>query len=122
MRWSRLLTLSVLVAACSPSVPVGDAPVTVMTAPAPAIPALGGRPIVAVAVGDAVCQNANPIDDSCHQGDVAALVDTVAPDVLFFLGDLQYPTGALADFRKYFEPTFGRFRLVNSTIAVKRRT
>ena len=112
MRRLHLLTLSVLAAACSPSVPAGDAPATVMTAPAPPIPALGGRPIVAVAVGDAVCQNANPIDDSCHQGEVAVLVDTVAPDVLFFLGDLQYPTGALADFRKYFEPAFGRFRAI----------
>jgi hypothetical protein len=46
----------------------------------------------------------------CRQGDTAALVARLRPDAVAALGDLQYETGALADFEGSFDQTWGRFK------------
>jgi 3',5'-cyclic AMP phosphodiesterase CpdA len=64
-----------------------------------------------VAAGDIACgPNERPSVIACHQGQTAALLDQLRPDVVAPLGDLQYPSGRLADFRRFFGPTWGRWR------------
>jgi 3',5'-cyclic AMP phosphodiesterase CpdA len=45
-----------------------------------------------------------------HQRGTARLVQRIDPAKVLALGDLQYPRGAYADFRNYYEPTWGRFK------------
>jgi acid phosphatase type 7 len=63
-----------------------------------------------VAVGDVACAPGQPRQRfACHQADTAALAAGLHPDAVALLGDLQYETGALADFRGSFDRTWGRF-------------
>ena len=45
-----------------------------------------------------------------HQRGTARLVERIDPAKVLALGDLQYPRGAYADFRTYYDPTWGRFK------------
>ncbi|HEY0485434.1 MAG TPA: metallophosphoesterase [Mycobacteriales bacterium] len=44
------------------------------------------------------------------QRDTAHLVTSLGVNRVLALGDLQYPSGGLADFRRYYGPTWGHFR------------
>jgi hypothetical protein len=44
-----------------------------------------------------------------HQVDTANLVADGGYDAVLLLGDDQYPAGRIEDYRKYFDPTWGRF-------------
>src|SRR2546423_662027 len=44
-----------------------------------------------------------------HQAATAALVADGGYDAVLLLGDDQYPAGGIEDYRKYFDPTWGRF-------------
>ncbi len=107
------LAFVITVVGCSPPAPASDRlsdGATRAPTPARAIPTPVGRSPVAVAVGDLVCAAGVPAPESCQHASVATLVDTLAPDVLLLLGDLQYEAGALSTFRNWFEPAFGRFK------------
>jgi hypothetical protein len=45
-----------------------------------------------------------------QQRGTARLVERIDPPQVLALGDLQYPRGAYADFRTYYDPTWGRFK------------
>ncbi|HKG38957.1 MAG TPA: metallophosphoesterase [Conexibacter sp.] len=63
-----------------------------------------------VAAGDVACAPEEPrTRDACHQLDTAALIGRLDPDAVAALGDLQYETGSLADFRGSFDKTWGAF-------------
>jgi hypothetical protein len=72
-------------------------------APSPSRAAQAADPTVAAA-GDI-----SP-PQSGHQADTARLVLRLGPTRVLALGDLQYPRGQLADFRRYYDPTWGRFK------------
>jgi hypothetical protein len=77
------------------SVPAGRA--------APVAPR-GNDPVVAAA-GDIVPSSAT----GHHQG-TSDRVLAIDPTVVLALGDLQYPRGALKDFQRYYEQSWGRFK------------
>lgn len=45
-----------------------------------------------------------------RQQDTAALIEAGGFEAVLLTGDVQYPKGALDDFRRYFDPTWGRFK------------
>lgn len=63
---------------------------------------LAASTINVVAVGDIA--SASGLDDQ-----VAALTARLHPTKLLLLGDIAYPKGSSADFRKYFDPDWARF-------------
>jgi hypothetical protein len=91
----------------------GPAPGPAPEGPAPPGPPPGNPPAPApaprlVAVGDIACAPGVPqTPASCHHAEVAALVQSLAPDAIAALGDLQYETGALIEFQQVFDPTWG---------------
>ncbi len=64
-----------------------------------------------VAAGDIAC-NRGPATSICGQAATAKLVVAQHPDAVLALGDLQYETGSLDDFRRWYEPTWGRFKAI----------
>lgn len=92
----------------------GDAP---SPGPAPgggAFPAATAEPspeVVVLAAGDIACAPGRPTTASeCRHDAVARLIEARRPDAVLALGDLQYPDGALADFRASYDATWGRFK------------
>jgi hypothetical protein len=74
-------------------------------------PPLSLPPAIDVDAGAVRIAAAGDISDS-QLGGQAQTADLVADggyDAVLLLGDDQYPAGALADYQKYFEPTWGRF-------------
>lgn len=99
---SRLLLLLPCVAACRC---VATAPVALPPLPADLAAVLdvdGGVAVIA-AVGD--------ISDTELSGQVqtANLIADAGYEAVLLLGDNQYVSGALSDYRKYFDATYGRF-------------
>ena len=62
------------------------------------------RPPSVVAAGDISPDWLGP------QRDTARLVRSLRPTRVLTLGDLQYPSGSLASFRTFYDPTWGRFK------------
>jgi acid phosphatase type 7 len=82
--------------------------------PAPAPPASAPAPPVVAAAGDIACGPGNAafnggagIADECRQQATGNLLQRLAPAAVLPLGDLQYETGALADFRASYAPAWG---------------
>ena len=81
----------------------------------PRPPAAAGQPApvaetgpLLVAAGDVACA---PGDTrACQQATTGQLVQSLNPAAVAALGDLQYETGTLAEFRASFDPTWGRFK------------
>jgi 3',5'-cyclic AMP phosphodiesterase CpdA len=71
--------------------------------PTRATPARSLSDPVVVAAGD-IAQAAG------HQQATADRIAEIDPDAVLLLGDLQYPNGELADFRRLYHPTWGRFK------------
>jgi len=71
-------------------------------------------PIV-VAAGDIAC-NRGPAPSGCRQAATARLVRSLRPSAVLALGDLQYETGSLAEFRRWYAPTWGRFRRITHPV------
>jgi hypothetical protein len=65
---------------------------------------------VIVAVGDIVCGSDTAPGTPCRHRDTAALVAQIRPDAVLGLGDMQYEYGGMADFMRYYDPTWGVFR------------
>ena len=112
------LVLTLLTTACAAPAPraaeVPDAGDSV--APIAPLTTRPGRAPVAVALGDAVCARGDLAHDACRHERVAALIDSVAPDVVLMLGDLQYEEGTLSAFRLQYEPSFGRFKSITRPV------
>lgn len=68
-----------------------------------------GDPVIAAA-GDLVCGSSTPAGNPCQHGAVASLIPSLAPDAVLLLGDIQYESGSLSDFRTRFDPAFGAYR------------
>ena len=69
--------------------------------------------VATVAVSDPVITAAGDIALQSTTGHHKATSDRVLainPTIALTLGDNQYPSGALADFRRYYDPTWGRFK------------
>lgn len=76
--------------------------------PPPGAPAEDG--VRVVAVGDVACAPGEPTTPTtCQHLATADLASRLDPDVVIGLGDLQYETGALADFEASWARSWGRF-------------
>jgi hypothetical protein len=62
------------------------------------------------AAGDIACDSATPGATTCHQAATADLLAAGNFTAVLGLGDHQYPSGALADFNAYYDPTWGRVK------------
>jgi Calcineurin-like phosphoesterase len=82
-----------------PGTPV--APVVGRAAP---VPPRGEDPVV-VAAGDIA-----PEEETGHHRSTSDQVLEIDPDAVLVLGDLQYPAGELEHFKRYYDPTWGRFK------------
>jgi len=71
-----------------------------------------GPPTV-VAVGDLV--SCSEVED-CLTADTAGLASSLDPDALLTLGDLQYPSGELADFETEYDQVWGPLRPVTRPV------
>ncbi len=69
------------------------------------------RDPVVVAAGDIACDR-GPAAGTCAQAATAQLVAAQRPDAVLALGDLQYETGSLDDFRRWYGSTWGRFKAI----------
>lgn len=95
-RFLLLLCVLVLVTACGGTAAVTDEPTpTVEPSPPPV-------EVVVWAVGD-LCDDGTFAD--CDR--VGALIAADAPAALLALGDLQYESGRLVDFQRYYDPKMG---------------
>ena len=95
-----------MLSACSQDEPGRVASTTTTTAAAEA----DGAPVV-VAAGDIVCRpGLSPVPGQCQQEATAQTVESLKPDAVLALGDLQYEFGERANFDAAYEPTWGRFK------------
>ncbi len=101
--------------ACAPAStpPPENVPADVIMPPI-IVPA--SRAPVIAAAGDLVCVGPLEAAWECRHEDVARVIETVAPDALLLLGDLQYESGTLEEFRAQFEPTLGKFRSITRPV------
>jgi acid phosphatase type 7 len=109
MRWLRVvaaIALAATLSSCTQDGPTPPAPpatpqvTTPGSTPPPAAPATGA---VLVAAGDvASCSSSG--DEA-----TARLLDTI-PGTVALLGDSAYPDGSTSDFRRCYEPSWGRHR------------
>ncbi len=69
-----------------------------------------GRTARVVAVGDVVCEPDMPVtDEECQYAATADLTSSLEPEVVVALGDLQYETGDIEDFKNGWATSWGRF-------------
>jgi acid phosphatase type 7 len=81
--------------------------------PLPAPPPPPPEPAKLVAAGDIACRpELLESDTECRHARTATLVESLAPDAVAALGDLQYQFGELANFQASYGPTWGRFRAI----------
>ncbi len=73
----------------------------------------GASPIahdpVVLAAGDVACAT-GPQGGICRQADTARLLAAQGVSAILALGDLQYESGSPGDFRRFYGPTWGRFK------------
>lgn len=70
-----------------------------------------------VAAGDIVCQPDDEVTDvDCQHEAVADLAESLEPDHVFALGDLQYPHGEAANFETGYDKTWGRFKAITTPV------
>jgi hypothetical protein len=75
--------------------------------------------VVVAAAGDIACHTGDPgyndgngTPTRCRMRWTAELLTRIRPDAVLALGDLQYPHGALSDFRTSYALTWGRLRSI----------
>jgi 3',5'-cyclic AMP phosphodiesterase CpdA len=78
----------------------------------PAAPAAAAaaqpKKVVVVAVGDVACTpTARTTPTRCQDARTAALTKALDPDAVLALGDLQYETGSLSNYRRAYAATWG---------------
>lgn len=70
-----------------------------------------------VAAGDIACPPAGQVTAvSCQQAATARLVEQVAPDAVFALGDLQYEHATLDNLDRSYAATWGRFKAITHPV------
>lgn len=112
-------TLAVLVACALIAIGIAAAPGPAAGQTDPVI----ADPVIAAA-GDIACRSTQPTATTCHQRATSDLLldDPDDPDDtisrVLALGDEQYETGALADFRASYDPTWGRREILDKTSPV----
>jgi hypothetical protein len=96
-----LLALFVFLAACSADdkAPIAQTDETTTTVDA-------GPSVTVVAAGDIAC----PQSLACT--DTSRLVESLKPDAVLALGDIQYERGELVDFQAVYDKTWGRFKSI----------
>ena len=104
---SLILTLAV-VSSCSHDRPTGPNQ-SGLLGPASAATA---DPVI-VAAGDIACGSHTEAGLPCEQAATAALIGTIAPTAVLPLGDTQYETGTLANFKTYYGPTWGVYKSIS---------
>jgi acid phosphatase type 7 len=73
-------------------------------------PAVRADPVVAAA-GDIACKSSTPLAGECRQMATSNILVGMNPlDAVLALGDIQYECGELANFRAFYEPSWGRVR------------
>jgi hypothetical protein len=93
----------------SPAAAVAPGSVAGAASPSPALSTLGRHVATVAAGGDVAC----PVGGaSCADAATAGVIARIGPQALLALGDLQYDTGTLADFRSAYARTWGRFRSI----------
>ncbi len=66
-----------------------------------------------VAAGDIACPSSQPITElSCRQAATASLALALQPKAVLALGDLQYPSGSLSDFKDSFAKSWGQLKAI----------
>ncbi len=86
--------------------PAQAQPAAAPAPPAPEVPTL-------VAAGDISCRPNLPETPSiCRDAHTASLVESLAPDAVAALGDLQYEGGEPENFTLAYDPTWGRFKAI----------
>lgn len=119
MRHPALLVLAAAALLVSGAAGCGDrassaaadapAPATGPTSPSPALATLGPHVGTIAAAGDVAC----PVGGArCGDAATAGVIARIGPQALLALGDLQYETGRLADFRSSYARTWGRYRSI----------
>ena len=68
--------------------------------------------VLIAAAGDLVCGTETPERIPCLHMENAALVGQINPQALLLMGDLQYESGSAADFKAFYEPSFGEFKAI----------
>jgi len=81
------------------------------------VPLLAGaalaQTVTVAAAGDIACEpGAVPSVRACQQAATAKLVETMHPDAVLAIGDLQYPTGLLTSFKGSYDKTWGAFKSI----------
>jgi hypothetical protein len=71
------------------------------------------RPPHIAAAGDVSC-GSNSAGAACQQANTAALVERGRYSSVLALGDLQYENGALAEFRAFYDKSWGAFKSITS--------
>ena len=66
-------------------------------------------PVIAAA-GDIACGHAGVQADECRHRWTSDRVLEIDPDAVLLLGDLQYESGQIFKFRRFYDPTWGRFK------------
>lgn len=110
-------TLPVVLVICAAGAVACQSPAEVspsdVRGPASGLPSGAGAAADAVrvvTVGDIVCESTyETTDDQCQQMATADLASSLHPDAVVALGDLQYQSGELAEFRRSWAPSWGRF-------------
>jgi Calcineurin-like phosphoesterase len=79
-------------------------------------------PLVA-AVGDIACDPQEPAfnggmgtADACHMRQTAQIVANASPDLLLVIGDAQYNSATLAEFRASYDPFWGQFKSITRSV------
>jgi Ca2+-binding RTX toxin-like protein len=70
-------------------------------------PASAADPVIAAA-GDIACSSTAVQGDSCHMQATSNLIVGAGLSAVLPLGDLQYQSGSLSDFRNYYDKSWGR--------------
>ncbi len=70
-----------------------------------------------IAVGDIACESDQvPTATECQQGATAALAQTYDPERALILGDLQYQTGSLFEFRHSYQASWGALKSITKPV------
>ncbi|WP_439677865.1 discoidin domain-containing protein [Embleya sp. MST-111070] len=83
-----------------------------LSAPSAAVigtPQAGSSSFTVVAAGD-ISDPGCTASQECGAQQTARRVEAINPDEVITLGDNQYDTGSLSDYRKYYDTTWGRFK------------
>lgn len=110
---TSVVTVALLAAGCATTDDTGDSPRARQVAGETASQVAGveGRRVEVVAVGDIACRPGLSVSTtSCRHAEVAALTRTIDPQAVLAVGDLQYDSGTLEDFKNSYDLSWGSLK------------